>query len=136
MAGAVGNEVDVAAEEAFTAKLGDDVASELVGDFARAVLVYRAEIALGQQLGAGDIGLLHIEQPARKHELLVLRRGVSEGQILSAGRRRGPVGQPGRTASRCVQAGRLEVRWLLGNHQRIHALACHVEQARILNIGE
>src|SRR5439155_11174796 len=79
---AVGNEVDVAAERRHAAELGDDIRREFVRHLPRARLADLAEVALADQLGAGDVGLLDVEQPPGEHELATLRGGVSEGQVL------------------------------------------------------
>ena len=51
VAGPVGDEVDLAAEQRCAAQLGDDIGGEFMGDLSGAGLVRRAEIALAEDLG-------------------------------------------------------------------------------------
>ena len=72
-----------------------------------------------------------------EYDLVILSGRVAEGQVLGAYGRRSPVRQPGRApAGDRSRAWLLEIRRLLRSYHGVEALASHLEQARILDIGE
>src|SRR5260370_11376154 len=94
VAGPVGNEVEFGSHEADTTEELQNVGGELLRHSLRASLVEGADVSLSDDLSGGCVGLRDVVQPSVQDDLIVLNRGVSEGQVVGAHGRRGPIGEP------------------------------------------
>src|SRR5260221_13307511 len=82
---AVGNKIDLGADEALCAEVLQDVGGEFARHFLSAIFIDGAYIDLSDQLRRSCVRLTDVVEPSVENQLIVLRGGIAECEIVRVG---------------------------------------------------